>query len=331
MKAALAVLFAALVACSPAEAQDKSVRREKSAELLEEFGAGYKIHTTRHWILVYKADVEWVTACGEMLERTHDTFVATFEKAGFKLGKLKEDLVGVLIGDEKDYREYRDRRRSQSGRPSGPSRGGGVYSSRTNRITFFDDRTRERSRPGSRSRPADLVNMSKAAHEGAHQLAFNLGLHKRGSRYPPWVVEGLAANFEMQDSSKPFGPYTKNLSMRRRNLLKLHERGKTSALEEFVAMRKPRDPQPGELGLIYSQGWGLFRFLLLEYPDKLQGYLESFSAEGAERPSPQVFRRRFEKAFGPFSKVEARWAAFLGELEKSEGGQKSPSRKRRRL
>ena len=40
MKAALAVLFAALVACSPAEAQDKSVRREKSAELLEEFGAG---------------------------------------------------------------------------------------------------------------------------------------------------------------------------------------------------------------------------------------------------------------------------------------------------
>ena len=331
MKAALAVIFVALLVCSPAEAQDKSARRKKSAELIKEFGEGYKVLTTRHWILVYKADVEWVKACGEMLERTHDTFVATFEKAGFKLNKLEEDLVGVLIGDEKDFREYMERKRSQSGRSGPPRAGGGVYSGRTNRITFFDDRTRQRSRSGSNSRPPDLVNMSKAAHEGAHQLAFNMGLHKRGGRYPPWVVEGLAANFEMQDASKPFGPYSKNLSLRRRGLLKLLERGKTLPLKDFVAMRKPRDPQPGELGLIYSQGWGLFRFLLLHYPGKLQGYLESFTAEGSERPSPEVFRRRFEKAFGPFSKVEKSWGAFLGELEKTEDGQKSPRRKRRRL
>ena len=78
MKAALVVLFVVLAACSPAVAQDKSARREKSAELLEELGAGYKIHTTRHWILVYKADLEWVKACGKMLERTHDTFIETF-------------------------------------------------------------------------------------------------------------------------------------------------------------------------------------------------------------------------------------------------------------
>ncbi len=82
---------------------------------------------------------------------------------------------------------------------------------------------------------------------------------------------------------------------------------------------------------IRDRGWGLFRFLLLNYPDKLQGYLESFTAEGAERPSPGLFRRRFEKAFGPFSKVETRWGAFLGELEKTEGGQKSSRQKRRRL
>ena len=300
MKYRLTVLLLGLACCGPILAQDKAARNKKSAELLKEFGEGYKIFTTRHWVLVYKADVEWVKACGEMLERTHDTFVATFEKAGFKLNKLEEDLVGVLIGDEKDFREYMERKRSQSGR-SGPSRGGGVYSRRTNRITFFDDHTRERSRSGSRSRPAEQVHMSKAAHEGAHQLAFNRGLHKRGGRYPPWVVEGLAANFEMQDASKPFGPYSKNLSLRRRGLLKLLERGKTLPLKDFVAMRKPRDPQPGELGLIYSQGWGLFRFLLLQYPGKLQGYLESFTAEGSERPSPEVFRRRFEKAFGPFS------------------------------
>ena len=331
MKAALAVIFVALLVCSPAEAQDKSARRKKSAELIKEFGEGYKVLTTRHWILVYKADVEWVKACGEMLERTNDTFVATFEKAGFKLNKLEEDRVGVRIGDEKDFREYMERKRSQSGRSGPPRAGGGVYSGRTNRITFFDDRTRQRSRSGSNSRPPDLVNMSKAAHEGAHQLAFNLGLHKRGGRYPPWVVEGLAANFEMQDASKPFGPYSKNLSLRRRGLLKLLERGKTLPLKDFVAMRKPRDPQPGELGLIYSQGWGLFRFLLLHYPGKLQGYLESFTAEGSERPSPEVFRRRFEKAFGPLSKVEKSWGAFLGELEKTEDGQKSPRRKRRRL
>ena len=328
MKYALAVLLLGLACCGPILAQDKAARNKKSAELLKEFGEGYKIFTTRHWILVYKADVEWVKSCGEMLERTHDTFVATFEKAGFKLKKLEEDLVGVLIGEEKDFREYMERKRSQSGRSGPPRGGGGVYSGRTNRITFFDDRTRERSRSGSKSRPPDLVNMSKAAHEGAHQLAFNLGVQQRGGRYPPWVGEGLAANFEMQDAGKPFGPYTKNLSLRRRNLLKLHERGKTVSLEEFVVKRRPRDPAPGELGLIYSQGWGLFRFLLLNYPDKLQGYLESFVAEGAGRPSPQLFRRRFEDAFGTFGKVEKQWQAFLGDLAKAEDAGKS---RRRRL
>ena len=328
MKYRLTVLLLGLACCGPVLAQDKAARKKKSAELLKEFGEGYKIFTTRHWVLVYKADVEWVKACGEMLERTHDTFVATFEKAGFKLKKLEEDLVGVLIGEEKDFREYMERKRSQSGRSGPPRGGGGVYSGRTNRITFFDDRTRERSRSGSKSRPPDLVNMSKAAHEGAHQLAFNLGVQQRGGRYPPWVGEGLAANFEMQDAGKPFGPYTKNLSLRRRNLLKLHERGKTVSLEEFVVKRRPRDPAPGELGLIYSQGWGLFRFLLLNYPDKLQGYLESFVAEGAGRPSPQLFRRRFEDSFGTFGKVEKQWQAFLGDLAKAEGAGKS---RRRRL
>lgn len=331
MKSGCAALLLGLVCCGPSLAQDNAARKKKSAELLDEFGGGYKILTTRHWILVYKADVEWVKACGEMLERTHDTFVATFERAGFKLRKLEEDLVGVLIGDEKDFREYMERKRSQSGRTGPPRGGGGVYSGRTNRITFFDDRTRERSRPGSKSRPPELVNMSKAAHEGAHQLAFNLGVQQRGGRYPPWLGEGLAANFEMQDAGKPFGPYTQNLSLRRRNLLKLHERGKTAALEEFVTRRRPRDPQPGELGLIYSQGWGLFRFLLLNYPGRLQGYLESFTAEGAERPSPQVFRRRFEKAFGPCEKVEKQWRVFLAEMAKAEGAGKSPRRMRRRL
>ncbi len=331
MKHSLTLVLLVLACCGPSLAQDKAARRKKSAELLEEFGGGYKIFTTRHWILVYKADLEWVKSCGAMLERTHDTFVATFEKAGFKLGKLKEDLIGVLIGEEKDFREYMERKRSQSGRSGPPRGGGGVYSGRTNRITFFDDSTRERSRSGSKSRPPELVNMSKAAHEGAHQLAFNLGIQQRGSRYPPWLGEGLAANFEMQDAGKPFGPYTKNLSLRRRNLLKLHERGKTVSLEEFVAKRRPRDPQPGELGLIYSQGWGLFRFLLLNYPGKLEGYLQSFTAEGAERPSPQVFRRRFEKAFGSFEKVEKQWQAFLADLAKAEGDGKIPPRRRRRL
>ena len=106
MKYALAVLLLGLVCCGPSLAQDKTARRKKSAELLEEFGEGYKILTTRHWILVYKADVEWVKACGKMLERTHDTFVATFEKAGFKLKKLEEDLVGVLIGEEFQVRAF---------------------------------------------------------------------------------------------------------------------------------------------------------------------------------------------------------------------------------
>ena len=83
MKYALAVLLLGLACCGPILAQDKAARNKKSAELLKEFGEDYKIFTTRHWILVYKADLEWVKSCGAMLERTHDTFVASFEKAGF--------------------------------------------------------------------------------------------------------------------------------------------------------------------------------------------------------------------------------------------------------
>ena len=58
MKYCLTVLLLGLACCAPSLAQDKAARDKKSAELLKEFGAGYKIFTTRHWILVYKADLE---------------------------------------------------------------------------------------------------------------------------------------------------------------------------------------------------------------------------------------------------------------------------------
>ncbi len=276
----------------------------QSEKLLEEFGEGYTARETEHWRIVSKAEEDFVSQVATTLERTHDVFLEQFEKLGMELKPLRKKLVCVLIGDYDEFVAYVKELRGRE--PSG----GGFYSSKTNRILFFDNRTKkERRGPAER---AEKGNFGKTAHEAAHQLAFNTGVQKRGAGYPAWVGEGLASNFEPKSPDAKFGMFDAPPSQRTRALPKMEKQTGLFPLEEMVSMTRPKEKK--KIGVMYAQGSAFFRFLANERPEELVVYLKAMAARKRGKPKQEEWAKIFEEAFGPPEDLEEPWKAFLKTL-----------------
>lgn len=104
-------------------------------QLLLELGPGFAIHYAPHYVVAYKADRSWSAARSALLERTHDVFYDTYRRAGYRLRPLRQPMIGVLFGDHANYLKY-----AQEVDKADMGWAAGYYSSRTNRVAFFDDR-----------------------------------------------------------------------------------------------------------------------------------------------------------------------------------------------
>ena len=277
----------------------------KTKQLLKEFGDGFQARQSEHWIIVYDAKEDFVQQVEITLEKTHTVFFEQFEKLGVELKPLREKLVCILIGDHDKFVAYVKELRGNE--PSG----GGFYSSKTNRILFFDNRTKKERR-GSPDR-AEKGNFGKTAHEAAHQLAFNTGVQKRGAGYPAWVGEGLASNFEPKSPEAKFGMFDAPPSQRTRALPKMEKREGLFPLEEFVSMTRPKEKK--KIGVMYAQGAAFFRFLANERPEELVVYLKAMAARKRGGGSKEAaWAKIFENSFGAPEDLEEPWKAFLKTL-----------------
>ncbi len=107
---------------------------EPQADLKKEFGDKFSIHVAPHWIVIYNTDKAWALNRAVLLEKTHDVFYQSFRKAGFRALPLEKRLVCVLFQEHTDFAAYAKRvDHADLGWSSG------YYSSRTNRIAFFND------------------------------------------------------------------------------------------------------------------------------------------------------------------------------------------------
>jgi len=306
---------------------------QRRAALLQDCGDGAQIRETAHWLIGYKADPKWVDEAAKMLERTYDHFFEQFRKAGFDPKPPGEKLICVLLDTQEDFERYRERVRDTAGQPplaedpaAAPGPGGrpsrvgkGSYSSRTNRIQMCDSR----SLPRNPNRPADpdrteWANVVRIAHEAAHQLSFNTGILKQRWGYPLWLGEGLACNFEFTDPAKPFGPLTDNLSPRAAGLARLLADGKILPLRRLITMSPQESHQAENSGLVYVQGWALFRFLMAERPAQFKAYVAALT----DRPRPPrnggEALAAFEGALGPVEDLEKDWQQFLKRAGKGD-------------
>jgi hypothetical protein len=150
-------------------------------------------------------------------------------------------------------------------------------------------------------------------HEGAHQLAFNAGLQRRGAAYPFWVSEGLACTFESPGTQKGFGAFRVN-SERLERYRDAQERGTVKGLRGLVTM--PPESRENVLDL-YAESWALFFFLAKTRPKELSAYLKDLAArERMGEFDGDAEWALFARHFDPQGdKLENEWQLFLRRLK----------------
>ena len=143
------------------------------------------------------------------------------------------------------------------------------------------------------------LNLTTVTHELAHQLAFNSGLQSRNVRYPFWLTEGLATNFEADSSGAyGFGRTSSNYTDR---LVVLGAGGRLMPLDQLLTMTQP--PAGGDQTIrdAYAQAWGLFNYLFRYRRTQLRTFMTGMKWS---RFDGQTRGSRFVEAFGPVASVE---------------------------
>lgn len=328
--AILIALAASQSAVRAANVQTVFESEDPTADLvhsLRHYDGNLQLHRTPHFVLVHSMDGNWAGEMGAILEQVRLDFFQSFKSAGFSLQPTNQALPWICFSDRSDFDAYAfqtDGRNNVDWLEE-------YYSSRTNRVTMVRESPRRLAEapvtPGvvltgglsayhseSDSAGDNQLDLRRATHEAAHQLAFNSGIQRRGVMYPFWVAEGLATNFEAGPDGR-YGLGTDNLP-REEALRDAYARGDVLDLEEFVVLT--RVPAPGaRLNDVYAQAWGLFHFLLKEYPTELNNYLRRLAALEPGWRSESMLREEFVASLGDVSEIDREWQVFLKNLSRN--------------
>lgn len=266
-------------------------------QLLAELPAGFKTHTTAHYLIVYNTSSTYAQWCGGLYERLYAAFTNYWDKRGFQLEDPAFPLVALVFDDKDTFAAYS---RAELGEATSVIIG--YFSLATNRVTMYDltgaDALRGNSRGGSTehinrilSRPEAERTVATIIHEATHQLAFNCGLHQRYADIPLWLSEGVAIYFETPDlkSSRGWrGMGNVNhvrLADFRRYLPTRPADSLTTLLATDERFRNGRTaPQA------YAEAWAFTYFLLRKYPQQYQNYLRRLAAK-----KPLIFDSQEER------------------------------------
>jgi hypothetical protein len=311
--------------------------RDLTPDLVTCFGYSFARQKTEHFQLFYRdrsSSIRIVYESCDFLEKVYREFYADFSTAGFNLRAVAEPLPWIVFDSRQPYREFA---RIADGMQS-PSLES-YYSVRNNQVVLMQtaanqcgDRQHGDSDPTPMVRESWLAGMDsllpesdlptggggmlevrRATHEAAHQLAFNSGLQKRGAMYPLWVSEGLATNFEA-DSLRAVGIARDN-SPRQRQLLAARDAARLMPLESFVKLVRVPNGGPEIANDLYAEAWALFNFLFKTRPAELRAYLNHLNTLETGPRSPEALYHEFTSAFGSMGAVERSWLDYMDALQ----------------
>ena len=311
--------------------------RELRSELLSEFGKGYEVSTTRHYIVC--APTGKAREYVNVFEQTWRRFHMYFAVRGFKMPDPEFPLIAVVLKNQREFMQFAQGENARVG--TGVL---GYYWSRHNRVIMYEERGRTVSAlPGSAVSSSERMladafrdtrhtntnpfvtedpwawawafgNSDEVAlrsgidadlretmvHEATHQLGYNLGLHNRTGSNPKWIVEGLATVFETPGMDKHA---TARAAIKRVNT------GWLFGFRRFVDMTRPesyleqfiRDDVPfnSDMSNAYAQAWALSFWLIETRPRKYAAFLKQMaSPEVSGQLTSQQRVSIFREAFG---------------------------------
>lgn len=170
-------------------------------------------------------------------------------------------------------------------------------------------------------------------HEAAHQIFFNVGVHGREADSPTWLVEGLAMQFEVPQSSAKKGLHRVN-QMRLGDLRefsgiglgqkKVSDDAYASAfgdhglvpLGELIGDDRVFGGSGEHVATVYAQAWALVYFLARTQKDAFSGYLAQVAGRLPRTlVEPQQELERFTEFFGPVDDAFQRgWLEYVVRL-----------------
>lgn len=286
---------------------------EMAERLLAEMPAGFRTHTTPHYVVCYNTSREYAQWTSSLLERLYKAFTNHWQNQGLELREPEFPLAVLVFADRGMYESA-----SRDDLPGGTGSIVGYYSLRSNRVNMFDLTGAEAvrsadSRRGSLreinqmlSQPAAVPLVATIVHEATHQIAFNCGLQTRFADVPLWLCEGMAVYFEAPDLSSTRGwrgigkvNYPR-LKAFRHNLANWQQ----GSLARLVAdNRRFRDPRTAVDA--YADAWALNYYLIKYQPKAYAAYLKV----QAEKPplvegDPQTRLEEFRRHFGDPRELE---------------------------
>jgi hypothetical protein len=236
----------------------------------------------------------------------YNRFGHYFRVRGFTLSEPPYPLVAVVFRDQAEYLRHA----AASGTPMHANTLG-HYDPLTNRVFLFDVTSNKRGVDWSE-------NAETIIHEATHQTAYNVGIHRRFTTQPRWLVEGLATMFEAP------GVWSARYDHTQADRV---NRGRLAGFRDYVAKRR----QPGSLARMlstddafrsevdgaYAEAWALSFYLCETQSRQYADYL----AIAAERPLfgdyPAAERLTdFQRVFGGDLKVfDAKFLRFMQDVE----------------
>jgi hypothetical protein len=277
---------------------------EVKAVLQKEFDKRFDVSTTRHYLVVHPAGQrdQWANRFEDLYKR----FEHYFRVRGFSMSEPQYPMVAVVFRDEAEYYRHAE----ASGTPMRPNTLG-HYDPASNRVFLFDVTT-----GGS---GADWTeNADTIIHEATHQTAYNVGIHKRFTAQPRWVVEGLATMFEAKGVWNAQYDHTASDRVNRGRLLDFRDyaakRRKPGAIAALVSTD---DAFRSDAVSAYAEAWALSYYLCETQPRLYAAYL----AKTADRPlfSDYTAAERiadFQGVFGREMKMfEVKFLRFMEEVQ----------------
>lgn len=232
--------------------------------LQTEFGRGFEVKTTSHYIVVAQrgAGERYAALFEKIYRQCHLYFVAR----GFRMEEPEFPLVAIVFPDQGSFAKYC---RTEEATPQAGVVG--FYLTTSNRVALYD-------RAATGQATATDVD-DTVIHEATHQVAFNTGIHSRIGQNPLWVVEGLATLFEADGVRvrQAEAGAADRINPERREWFHNYRRLRRpkNSLDAFL-----RDDTLFKRASLdaYSQAWALTFYLVESRPAEFARYLKAIAA-----------------------------------------------------
>lgn len=329
----------------PIDESGLSLVRQQLGSLDRDFAQ----YQSRHFVVLSNAPRDWTNQRLALLERTHFQFTRVMKIMGLEAIPPRHKLICILFANHADYDEFARRTdkveapwvagyyASGSNRivmyddATGPTFARAIEQidalqqqadearrqarsadrSQAQRAEDYARRVREHADRES-SRIRDLIRAAsdaKAVHEAAHLIAYNAGLQSRSRRYPFWLTEGLATNFETADATGAFGP-DHPFESRENEFDTRMAAGELIPLVDLITLADIAHYESDHAGAVYAQSYALFRYLFRSHRQPLAAFFRAIEREPAGPISADRQLQLFEQHFGPVDLLEREWLRF---------------------